>query len=106
MKKTVTTLFLSLCILTATATTLSADAKIGQKIFKKKLRKKCGFSGIRFTQAHTQAEWSEIYENKQFPAVTKTICPQLKLEKIKPAWWKHLYQFSVKYAKDGAIPKC
>jgi hypothetical protein len=106
MKKTATTLLLSFCFLTSTATTLWASAPIGQKIFKKKLRKSCGFTGAHFTKQHTKAEWKEIYGAKQFPSETKNICPQLKLETIKPVWWKHLYDFSLEYAKDGAIPKC
>jgi hypothetical protein len=83
-----------------------AGAKKGQKLFKKKFRKKCGFSGVRFARNHTQSEWEEIYDNGNFPQEAKKICPRLKLKKIKPSWWQHVYEFSEKYAKDGVVPKC
>jgi len=84
----------------------SAGATKGQKIFKKKFRKKCRFSGVRFARNHTQGEWEEIYDDGKFPSEAKKICPRLKLKKIKPSWWKHVYEFSYTYAKDGKIPKC
>ncbi len=87
-------------------TVATAGATKGQKLFKKKFRKKCGFSGVRFARNHTQAEWEEIYDNGKFPEEAKEICPRLKLDKIKPSWWEHVYEFSVTYAKDGVVPKC
>ena len=82
------------------------SAKKGQKIFKKKFRKACGFSGVRFSRNHTAAEWEEIYDSGKFPDEAKKICPRLKLKKIKKSWWPHVYEFSHKYASDGIIPKC
>lgn len=90
-----------------TTSTLSANIEKGQKLFKKKLRKACGFSGVRFAHNHTQEEWQEIYESNKFQQETKKICPRLKLEKIKDSWWLHIYEFTYEYASDSAhIPKC
>jgi len=83
-----------------------ANAKKGQKIFKKKFRKACGFSGVRFSRNHTQAEWEEIYEKGKFKDEAKKICPKLNLKKIKKSWWPSVYEFSYKYASDGVVPKC
>ncbi len=87
-------------------TIVSANATKGQKLFKKKFRKKCGFSGVRFARNHTQAEWEEIYDDDKFQEEAKKICPRLKLNKIDASWWKDIYDFSVTYAKDGVVPKC
>ena len=106
MKKLLTTLGLAIFMLSATPIYTFANAKKGQKIFKKKFRKKCGFSGVRFARHHTQAEWEELWDEGKFQEEAKRICPRLKLKKIKKKWWKHVYDFSYKYAKDGVVPKC
>jgi hypothetical protein len=106
MKKIIGIVALALFITASMPTTVTAGATKGQKLFKKKFRKKCGFSGVRFARNHTQDEWEEIYDEGKFQAEAKKICPRLKLNKIKPSWWKHVYDFSVKYASDGVVPKC
>jgi len=106
MKKLLTVLALAFFVASAIPTTALAGAKKGQKIFKKKFRKKCGFSGVRFARNHTQSEWEELWDEGKFQEEAQRICPRLKVEKIKPKWWKHVYDFSYKYAKDGVVPKC
>ena len=106
MKKILTILGLSLFILASMPTVASAGAKKGQKIFKKKFRKKCGFSGVRFARNHTQYEWEQIHSKGKFKEEAKRICPRLKVEKIRSSWWKDVYKFTYKYASDGMIPKC
>ncbi len=101
-----TILALAFLVTAAMPTAASANAKKGQKIFKKKFRKKCGFSGVRFARNHTQAEWETIYEKGKFQSEAKKICPRLKLKKIKKKWWKNVYEFTYKYASDGMVPKC
>ena len=107
MKRFLTVLALSFFIVATIPTVVSAaSAKKGQKIFKKKFRKKCGFSGVRFARNHTQAEWETIYEKGKFQSEAKKICPRLNTKKIKSKWWKDVYKFSKKYASDGVVPKC
>jgi len=107
MKKLFTILALSFFVVATLPTVASAaSAKKGQKIFKKKFRKGCGFSGVRFARNHTQAEWESIYEKGKFPAEAKKICPRLNTKKIKAKWWKDVYTFTKKYASDGMVPKC
>ncbi len=106
MGKILTIVALSLFVTATIPTSAVAGPKKGQKLFKKKFRKKCGFSGVRFARNHTQAEWEEIYDNGKFPEEAKKICPRLKLKKIKSSWWEDVYEFSEKYAKDGMVPKC
>jgi hypothetical protein len=91
MKKIIAMVVLSLFVMVSMPTVAAAGATKGQKLFKKKFRKKCKFSGVKFSRHHTQAEWEEIYDDGN---------------KIKPSWWEHVYEFSVKYAKDGVVPKC
>jgi hypothetical protein len=106
MKRFFTVLALTFLVVSLVPTVSTANTKKGQKLFKKKFRKKCGFSGVRFARNHTQHEWETIYNSGKFKEEAKKICPRLKLDKIKPSWWKHVYDFSEKYASDGIVPKC
>ncbi len=106
MKKMLTLLAVALFVSASMPTTVMAGAKKGQKIFKKKFRKKCGFSGVRFARNHTQSEWEDIWDEGKFKQEAKRICPRLNTKKIKKKWWKHVYEFSRKYASDGVVPKC
>ena len=84
-----------------------ASYEIGQKIFKKKFRKSCRFSGVKFARKHTQDEWEELWDDGKFQSETQRICPRLKLRKIRRSWWKHIYEFSYTYASDSSyIPIC
>jgi len=108
MKNLLVTFFvIALAMVTVTTTaSAGANAKKGQKIFKKKFRKYCQFSGVKFARNHTQDEWEEIWGEGRFFAESKRLCPKLKLNKIKKKWWESVYEFSYKYAKDGVVPKC
>ena len=106
MKKLMVILFLAMFSMVATSSVAMADVKKGQKLFKKKFRKKCKFSGVKFARHHTMDEWEELWENGEFPDEAKKICPRLNLDKIKDEWWEDIYDFSYKYASDGVIPKC
>jgi hypothetical protein len=106
MKRLMTVLTLVAFSMMSTPTMATANAKQGQKIFKKKFRKYCRFSGVKFARNHTQDEWEEIYDDGKFKAEAKKICPRLKVNRIKKSWWKKVYEFSYKYASDGVVPKC
>ena len=106
MKKLMTVLTLVAFSMMSTPTIATAGVDKGQKIFKKKFRKYCRFSGVKFARNHTQDEWEEIYDEGNFQKEAKRICPRLKVKKIKKSWWEDVYEFSYKYASDGVIPKC
>ncbi|MCO4844991.1 MAG: hypothetical protein KC427_03125 [Sulfurovum sp.] len=107
MKKLVTALTLVAFAMVSTPTVATASVAKGQKIYKKKVRKYCGFSGVRFAREHTQDEWEEIYDEGDFKSETKKICPKLPLKKIKRSWWDHLYEFTYEYGEGGShVPKC
>ena len=65
-----------------TPTTASAGVEKGQKIFKKKFRKYCRFSGVKFARNHTQDEWEAIYEAGKFKEAVKEICPKIQVKKV------------------------
>ncbi|WP_373030451.1 hypothetical protein [Sulfurovum sp.] len=81
-----------------------ADVKKGQRLYKKNFYKTCGFSGIVFARHHLQEEWEDIYETGKFPEEAKIICPDLPIEIIKEEYLKDIFEYSVKYAKDGVPP--
>jgi len=86
------------------STAASADVKKGQKIYLKKLKAACGFSGAKFAHKHTQDEWENIKEAGKFNAETSKICPKAKL---KAKYENDVYDFSYEYAKDsGNVPSC
>jgi phosphoribosylaminoimidazole carboxylase (NCAIR synthetase) len=76
--------------------------KKAQKIFKKKLQKRCGYNAAYFAQLHTQDEWEAIQQAGKFADETNKICPKVK---IKDKHVQHVYDFAYEYAKDsGNIP--
>lgn len=106
MKKNIAVFFLVIATMVATTSSVAADADMGQKVFKKKFRKKCKFSGVKFARNHTQGEWEDIWNNGEFQQEAKKICPSLDVKEIQDDWWEDVYDFSYQYASDGHIPKC
>ena len=86
------------------STTASADAKKGQKLYMKKMKAVCGFSGAKFAQKHTQDEWEAIKGAGKFAEEAAKICPGLEL---KDSWVQDIYDFAYEYASDsGNVPSC
>ena len=112
MKKIITLIILITFVMMSISTQVDAaskrerSVKFGQKIFKKKFRKYCRFSGVRFARKHTQDEWEEIWDEKLFIKEAKKICPRLNLRRIKRSWWKHVYRFMYEYGEGSTIPAC
>ncbi len=106
MRNLFTVVILSFFIMATIPMNIMANAQMGQKLYKKKLRKKCGFSGVRFGRFHTQQEWEELHEKGKYKDEVKRICPKLKLDTIKEQWWEDIYDFSKRHASDGVIPEC
>lgn len=84
--------------------TLSANVKKGQKVYKKKLHKKCKFPGSIFARKHTQDDWETLYENGTFKAEAKKICPSFEPSTLNEKQWENLYDFTYQYAIGGEIP--
>jgi len=104
MRKVIEVVVVLLLMSMSISTSSMAGVKKGQRIYKKNFRKTCRFSGVIFARHHLQAEWENIYETGKFPEEAKNICPKLNMETTEEKWWKDLYVFSVKYAKDGVPP--
>jgi len=86
-----------------TTTTASADVTKGQKLFAKKLKKSCGFSGAKMAAKHSQDEWEAINDDGKLNAEIKKQCGKEAKEKFLP----HLYDFFYEYANDsGNVPSC
>lgn len=107
MKKLLSLIIIVAVSMMATPSEATASLKNGQKLYKKKLRKYCRVSGVRFARNHTPDEWEEIYDDGEFEKETYKICPKLKPGKIKKEWWKDIYEFTYEYGKGGShVPKC
>ena len=101
MAKLVLAAILGLAIFSTVA---SADINNGKKIYMKKLRDACGFTGAKFARVHTQDEWEMIKEAGKFGEEIKKICPKSQIE---PKYENDLYDFSYEFAKDsGKVPSC
>ena len=89
------------------ATTVNADAKKGQILFTKKLKKACGITGAVIAVKHTQSEWTKINTDGNMAKEIKTICPKVKDKALKEKYLNNYYDFFKKYAKDsGNVPAC
>ncbi len=101
MTKIAITALLGLSILSTTA---FADAGKGQKLYMKKMKAKCGFSGAKFAGMHTQDDWQEIKDAGKFTNEISKICPGVKVgDKYVP----HIFDFAKEFASDsGNVPSC
>ena len=87
-------------------TTASADVAKGQKLYSKKLKGACGFTGAKFAAKHTQDQWEEIKNAGKFAEEVVKICPKAD-GKFKDKWSNDIYDFSYEYASDsGNVPSC
>ena len=94
-------------VLGLASVTASANSVKGQKLFIKKFKKPCGFTGAVFASKHSQAEWEEINANGKFKEELMKICPKVKESDIKDKWLPDIYDFSYEYANDsGNVPSC
>lgn len=76
------------------------DMAIIEKIYKHKLRKKCGYGSAYFAQHYTQKEWEIINENGQFKNEFEKICPKGK-NVLNKENMKSLYIFAKRFAKNS-----
>ena len=100
-------MLVALFALSIATTTASADVAKGQKLFAKKLKKACGFSGAKFAAKHSQDEWEAIKESGKMADEIKKLCPNVKNKALKEKYLPHYYDFAYEYANDsGNVPSC
>ena len=86
-------------------TTATADVAKGQKLYSKKLKGACGFTGAKFAAKHTQDEWKEIKDAGKMEDAIKELCPKIKGYKSK--YDTNIFDFAYEYASDsGNVPSC
>ena len=73
----------------------------GMKVFKKKLRRGCRSTGIKFSRVHTRKEWQDINNGNNLKKEAVYICPRLKIDKINQKDWENLFDFLVENSKDN-----
>lgn len=89
------------------ATTLSADAAKGQKLYLKKLKAACGMTGATMAGKHTQDEWKALKEGGKIATELKSICVGLKDDAVKDDYLEDYYEFFHEYGSDsGNVPSC
>ena len=94
-------------VLGVAATSLSADAVKGQKLFSKLLKGPCDMTGAKFAAKHTQEEWREIKASGKFEAEVIKICPNVKAGELSESVQEHIIDFSIEFANDsGNVPSC
>lgn len=76
-----------------------ANSDKGLALFKKELRKTCGFSGNVMAKKHTQKEWQSIYEAGTLHNELTVFCPKLK--PINSNSLIDVYDFLYNYASDS-----
>jgi len=102
MKKLLITLSL---VMTLGSISASADVTKGQKLYSKKLKKACGFSGAKMAAKHSQDEWEA--KKDSLADEIKAICPSVKSKSLKGKFLPHYFDFFYEYANDsGNVPSC
>ena len=78
----------------------------GQKIFRKKLQRRCGYTASYWAQQHTKQEWKAFQHDGAFKDELAHMCPK-GVKVVKDKWMEPLYLFATEYAKDtGNRPRC
>jgi len=105
MKKLLSILAAAGLMLALSTTAASADAVKGQKLYSKKLKGACGFTGAKMAAKHSQDEWEEINDSGKLADEIMKLCPNVK--KVKEKFLPHYYDFFKEYANDsGNVPSC
>lgn len=98
-------LFAAVVGLSFVSTASFAGVAKGQKLFIKKLKKSCGFTGGVMAKKKKQAEWKAIQEAGKLNDEIIKICPGAK--PLKEKYIQHVYDFLYNYASDsGNVPSC
>ncbi len=111
MKKLLLLLAMSTLFVNAETSAYDAQQKMktidkGQRVFRNKLQRKCGFTASHWAQQHTQNEWKTFQANGTFKNELGNMCPR-GINLVKDKWIEPLYLFAVEYAKDsGKRPRC
>ena len=88
-------------------TAASADANKGKKLYQKKLKDACGFTGAVMAAKHTQDEWEALKEEGKLKDEIKHLCPSVTDKALKDKFMPHYYDFFYDFASDsGNIPSC
>lgn len=108
MRKLLKLMLASAIVLGLSSTAAFAgNAVKGQKLFIKKLKEPCGFTGAVMAGKHTQDEWESIMDAGKLAEEIKTICPSAGDGALKDRFMDHYYEFFYKYASDsGNVPSC
>ena len=103
LKKLLTLLFAVAVGLSFVSTASFAGVAKGQKLFIKKMKKPCGFSGGEMAKKHTQSEWKALQDAGKINDELIRICPKAK--PLKEKYVSHVYDFLYNYASDsGNVP--
>jgi len=98
-------IFLIGCL--AVITPISADSAKGQKLYSKKLKSDCGFSGAVMASKHTQDEWDELGTGDGLKAEIKKLCPNVKDKALKDKYLPQYLDFFKEFGSDsGNVPSC
>jgi hypothetical protein len=106
-----TVLLMSIPTLQAEETTYQSakhmqKVNFGQKIFRKKLQRKCGYTAAHWAMQHTVKEWKKVGTSNNFKAEFSKMCPRGE-KVLKDKWIDSLHLFAIEYAKGtGNHPRC
>ncbi len=105
MNKFLKLVMAAMLLLGLSSVTASASVAKGQKLYQKKLKDACGFTGAVMAGKHSQAEWQEVKGN--LAEEIKKLCPNVKDSDLKDKYLEHYFDFFYEYANDsGNVPSC
>jgi hypothetical protein len=105
MSKLLKLLFVGAVALSLSTTVASANADKGQKLYSKKLKKLCGFTGAKMSAKYSQDEWES--RKATLADEIKAACPKATDKQLKAKYLKHYFDFFYEFANDsGNVPNC
>ena len=77
------------------------EVPVGMKIYKKKMRKACRITSMRFSHSHTKHQWEIIHKHGVLRREAKILCTKLDTSLLTDNEWKEVYQFVRAYSRDN-----
>ncbi|MCV6607319.1 MAG: cytochrome C [Campylobacterales bacterium] len=106
MKNILKLVMAAVLLLGLSTVTASASVAKGQKLYQKKLKSACGFTGAAMAGKHSQDEWEAFHKSGLDKEIRK-LCPSVKDKSLKGKYLPHYFDFFYEYANDsGNVPSC
>jgi hypothetical protein len=88
-----------------TAEKNGTDLETMQKMFQRKMKRKCRMSSARFAQEHTVEEWREINASGKMEEEIFRICPRFPKDILTPEQFEAIKGYIIEYGRGSKLKR-